>query len=692
MRFDFMHQHATASDASATIWSRLGLLALVLFTIANVNLYFVRWADDSLSNIPHLVSIYQISSATIGFMAAVAVLATIELLRGRKFLVSLLPMLLTAGMIWSLNYMKGFWLMMSSDWTSLAVGSVAGFISCSTKPDRWEPHRPIRHAGRAFLIYLLVTANFYLFTSPFSTHLPSMVELGKDFKWNSFYFGSIHADISPIYVVARDIINWFFPAHRISATGLISLWLVSIALATMALVARKLMGPLWAWVFLILCWTDKWIFAGAVASSLIPQPMVVVAVGLLLCTWAALKPATPVTMRQSIWLGLMFAAGTVFCLYSYSGVRFNWITSLAIFGLILLWRRMLPISAQGIKFVVVMALPTIVSVFLLWLLVFKMDSVTFKRHLFTSPHKDSIISSISDTPYDIVPVNEVDMPIWWGTGSDRTRGMNVYWRRTPKELAIKVAQYFKDLSGTVNVASYLVCLGVFALIVGLISPQMYRRRALVLLGVFAILSYLPVLLAQAPDAYRRGVGAELLLMLLLTSIFAYTSRTGLRTFISAAVAICFAIVKAPLELNSLLDDSLVSPVCVACSGDGAVPIKRLVNAPLFKSIQSRNLFFLINDFDVVLHQGGCLRKALNSLEMKRTAPAASIYEGTPRDLAQSIRSLQPGSILILTCHFMTAGNQMVKDACAGKPPEGKFLGSMPESIGNLPAWWVAIER
>ena len=181
-------------------------------------------------------------------------------------------------------------------------------------------------------------------------------------------------------------------------------------------------------------------------------------------------------------------------------------------------------------------------------------------------------------------------------------------------------------------------------------------------------------------------------MITLTSLFAYMSRSGKRQAAALGTVFAFALVKAPLELQPVVDDVMNTPVCVQCTGQGATPIKDLVNAEVFNTIKDRNVFFLVNYPDVSLQQTTCLTTAINSVEMKSRAPKSSVFRGSPGVLSQSLDMLAPGDVLILTCNNSYHPNTEYKEACAGTSANANHLGLMPAITKERSVWWAALEK
>jgi hypothetical protein len=517
------------------------------------------------------------------------------------------------------------------------------------------------------------------------------------FSWQNFYLGSIHTDLSPIYIYARRFINLFSAAPFINATALVSLILVAAALAFAALVIHRMMGPLWAVGFLLLAWTDRWVMVAAVASSLIPQPMLIAAAGLGLCCWALYRPLSILRPKESWLVGLAAAAGILVSLYSYSGARFNWLCSLGITGLILLVRRAIPLSVSGASLVARIATPSVVLIAVLWVALFRFDTAGFSQQIFTNRATWIFVESPTIKPGPIKPFNDVDVPIWWGSGVDERINHVVYWKRTPRELYERFVRYFWQWAATYNIAPYLSGFATAALLLGLGSVYAIRRHSVALLGIFAIHGYLPIFIAQAPEAYRRGTFNALAVVLLMVSIFASAPRTVFTRIASFLALVAFCLIKAPLELNAVMrthmDDSLATNVCLSCVRRGELPIKILANSPLLLGVRDREVRFLINDQDIVPVQNTCMKRALNSIEMKELIPHGSMIKGVPGDFKATINSLAPKEILVLMCHSSFKPSPDVISACNGATPQGTTrLGDIPESYPDRWSWWVLLEK
>lgn len=673
----------------------LWLLALCA-TVGSLILYLQRWADESLKALPTALGEVELGSILGGFLAVAVVRTSWDLIRTRCYLRALLPPLCTAAIIASFPHVLVFQRLLSINYTWLVVGSVIGFVCFFSHSRPMAPPSPIKRPVAAFSVYFLATCNYLLLATPFSSHLPSLMEDGENFSWANFYLGSIHADISPIYVLARGFINMFSADPVINATALVSLTLVAIGLGFSALIIHRMAGALWAWGFLFLSWTDRWVIVSSVASSLIPQPIMVGGLGLAFCGWALYRRPEKLRASEAWLVGCIVAAGTLLSLYSYSGVRFNWICSSALMGLILVARKILPASKAGVALLFQMAVPPMLLVLALWLVVFGGDTRSFADQVFTSRSAWVFIESPEVTPAPVKPFNDVDVPIWWGSGIDERNNHVVYWKRTPWELFDRVVRYFWQWSATVNIEPYLVVTGFVALLLGLLSPWRERVVASALVGAFAVHSYLPILIAQAPEAFRRGTFSAVSLLLLITLLFSSAPRTKICQICSLVALTLFAFVKAPLELNAVLrthmSTSLATGVCLACTQTGDLPLKLLVSSPLFSEIRDRQLLFLLN-FGLPPFQQGCMYRALRTREFKQFAPNAQAFSGASEDLDQTVKSLQSKQILVLTCHQGYTGNKQIISACGGTAPEGSgVLGEVPSRTPGRGAWWIALEK
>ena len=126
----------------------------------------------------------------------------------------------------------------------------------------------------SFWHFTLVSFNFFLLVAPFTNLVPSYTQdsVNPLPTLHSFYYGSVHSDISPISVLFRAVINFFFIDPSINATAITSMVLVSLGLGFGALATQYMFGTVWGWLFLMTAWTDRWILSSAVASSIIGAP------------------------------------------------------------------------------------------------------------------------------------------------------------------------------------------------------------------------------------------------------------------------------------------------------------------------------------------------------------------------------------------------------------------------------------
>ena len=672
------------------LWGTIALL-----TTLNLVLYFQRWAEKW-TVLPSVLDYSDITSLLAGMLITFVAFSFYGLLKTKHFVLGGFIVAVTVAFAWSLQFMQTFQVLLKVSPLLVLVGVAIGALCFSHPEEKRDPSLPIENQGRWFSFYFFASFNFFLLVDPIASALPTLVTDSPKYKWANFYYGSLHNDFNPLYVVTRRTVNYFFElfmgAPSINASGYFSVFLTSIALAVAAITVHRLFGQMWAWAFLSLSWTDKWIFACSVNSGLVAQPLIVGAAGFWLCVTYLFKEKALLTKKELTTLGLLCAAGTLYCLYTYTAARFVWFGSYTFLFFIIFARGLLRFDSYALKGLIRVAAPSMASMFVLWLCLFHGDSESFFNQILTSPSKDKIIEAPEVLPPHYKLVEEVDWPIWYATVQDSQTGRTLFYKRSLGELATKVTWFFKQLTIVTNVASFLVGLGVFAMIMGLFSSNAQQRKLFGLLGAFTAISYASVLFCQAPDAYRRGICTELILMVILTSLFAYMSRSGKREAAALGTVFAFALVKAPLELQPVVDDVMNTPVCVQCTGQGATPIKDLVNAEVFNTIKDRQVFFLVNYPDVSLQQITCLTTAINAVEMKSRAPKSSVFRGSPGVLSQSLDMLAPGDVLILTCNNSYHPNTEYKEACAGTSATANHLGLMPAITKERSVWWAALEK
>lgn len=668
---------------------------IAVLTALNLMLYFVRWGEKW-TTLPFILGYHQIVSVLAGMILVCEALVCYSLIKNKRFLLCLSVLVTSVLFLWSLQFMLSTQILLKVTPLLVAVGIGIGALCFSAPSEKRDPSKPIPHEGRWFLFYFLGCFNVFLLANPIASALPTLVTDSLKYRWANFYYGSLHNDFNPLYVVTRRTVNFFFElflgAPSLNASGYFSIFLTSFALAAAALAIHRLFGSLWAWAFLALCWTDKWIFACSVNSGLVAQPLVVGGAGLWLCVAYLFKEKALLTKKELTSLGLICAAGTLYCLYSYTAARFVWLGSYATLFLIIFARGLLKCDTYALKGLFRVALPSVLSMFLLWLLVFHRDTQSFFNQILTSPGKDKIIERPEVLPEHYKLVEEVDWPIWYATVQDSQTGKTLFYKRSLGELATKVTWFFRELTNRNNVAAFLGALCVFALLLGVFSPLSRQRSVFILLLTLTAVGYASVLFCQAPDAYRRGLATEIVLMALIVSLFGYMSKSGKKQYLALGAVFAFSLIKAPHELQPLVDDAMNTPVCVQCSVPGGVPMKDLVSTDVFKTIRDRKLFFLVNYPDISLQQITCTTTALSSIEMKLLAPQSTVFHGTPGNLAKSLEALQPGDVLVLTCNNSYFPNAEYKAACEGTSELANHLGSMPSVTKERLVWWVALEK
>ena len=349
-------------------------------------------------------------------------------------------------------------------------------------------------------------------------------------------------------------------------------------------------GRLWGWALLVLAWTDRWLFASAISSAIIGQPVLSTASVLLLCTWSLWRQPVPLSWREAAFLGAANAAGLLYNFYGYSAARMTWLVGSGIAALILICRKAVRFNCEGLCKVSAALLPSAALLGLILVTVFDMNYERFKAQIVISSEPIRQIKDANSYRVPVTPVHDPDIPIWWGTGLPTDgEGVVLYWKRTPQELYDKVKWFMNQLSLEPPIPFVLVLLGGLGMALSLASPLPLRRWFAALLIVLTLVSFSTFLLAQDHSAYRRGLATNLLLLCGVVSVFAVKCRPRFGKALALAMCGVLAVLKAPTELNALFNDSFLVPVCASCRP--MFDVRDLVNDPSFAPLASRSLRF-----------------------------------------------------------------------------------------------------
>ena len=667
-----------------------GWALFLLISFLNLRYFLSRWAEAPLNGLPEPFSVREISSSALGLGLAAALLSMLEQLRRRRGIAALMIPLVVAPSIWACVSLKCFSDIFPPIQNFVVAGAVLGVLCLRLRESNSELEGS--QGLCSFWHFTLASFNFFLLVAPFTNLVPSYTQdsVNPLPSLHGFYYGSVHSDISPISVLFRAVINFFFIDPSINATAITSMVLVSLGLGFGALATQYMFGTVWGWLFLMTAWTDRWILSSAVASSIIGMPVLSTAMVLFLCVWALTRRAGLLSWKETWLLAALNGLGVVYNLYAYSAARMPWIAGSLITAGILLHRRAVRPDLDGLKKGITAIAPAIIALVAIWFFIFDRDTTLFKSQIFISPKPASIIKDINDYPHKLIAINDNDVPIWWGTGRPETINVNLYWPRTPREIFDKMAWFMGELALGVPMAAYLLLLGAISLIVGLASPLPQRRKFVLLLASFGVFSFAPFILAQDIAAYRRGLATELVLLLAVVSLFAFQSRRGVLKFVSVALCASFAVIKAPSEYQPLFGETFFGESCSVCQG--SIVIRRLINDPLYTEVAKRPLRILLRGRSLPLFYGKCGALALESNEMKTLSPNASELVAETGTLAEAFAALKTGEIFVASCVNPRGNDAELNTICDGRSLFGKTLGMIPSSHEGLNMWWVLVEK
>lgn len=669
-----------------------GWLLLAVVTFLNLRLFLSRWAEEPRSAFGLIISDTELASIVIGFGALIAAIALLDILRSlRLFAFFALPALCAAVVLAmpSLGVFKNLEYPVTN---FMVVGAVIALTFVQLKDS--APEQGETKLWRSFVLMTLASLNAFFLMAPWTTHVPSYVQdtVSEVPMMSGFYYGSVHSDISPVSIGLRWIINQFFSRPSINATALSSMLYVAVALAMAGVSLEMVFGRFWGWALLVLAWTDRWLFASAISSAIIGQPVLSTAYVLLLCTWSLWRKPVRLSWREAGLLGLVNAVGLFFNLYGYSAARMTWLVGSGIAALVLIARGAVRFNSDGLRKVLVALVPSVCLVLLIWVKIFHMDSVRFAEQLFISPKVDFQIKDVNSYRVKVNPVHDPDVPIWWGTGRpiDGTN-VSLYWKRTPQEILEKAKWFMAQVASEPPIPFVLVFLGGLGMALCLTSSVPLRRWFGVCLAILTLVSFSTFVLAQDHSAYRRALSTNLVILCGVVACFAVKSRASVFTFIGLFFCGILALLKGPSELNPLFGEVFWSPACVNCQP--IMNVRELVNDPGFAPIAHRPLHLLIRGGGIPPLYSRCAWNTFESNEFKEVSPQSSELIRQPGKLAQSFNDLPQGEILVVSCFPSSLNDPEVSGICNGTPPFGKLLAMVPSDRRNrVKVWWSLVER
>jgi hypothetical protein len=675
--------------------SLLTWAALASLTLLNLRYFLGRWAELPHPGLGKLLSEMISSSLFVGIGIGAATLAVLDHLLGRRWIRALLTAGAVAALLLYLRQFPAFSKVFPPVEAWLIGGIALALLSLSRRENSLAPAAPGKiKVIRSLMLYSLASLNLFLIFAPYTTMTPAYMQDGNSPvpSLTFFYYGSIHSDISMVSAVMRRIINSFFDLPSINATILSSMIIVAAGLACVALAFEMLFGSIWGWMILLAAWTDRYMMAGAIASSVVSMPIFTAGSIFLLCVWSLTRRSGILSWKETWALGAFNAFELLYNLYSYSAARIPWVIGSAIAACILLLRRAVPLNFAGLMRVLVTLAPSVLVAVVLLVFVFESDVTRFKAQILISPRPEQIIKDINDYSVKVHPMHDVDMPIWWGTGRPEGINLCVYWRRTPQEIYEKAAWFMRELSFGSPVAPYLLVLAGVSLIVGAFSNLSIWRHLSIVSFISLLGAFSPFILAQDASAYRRALPTNLMVLIPIISLFAIRGRHGITKLLSVTLCIAFCVIKAPLEWSVLFTNFLHTPLCLLCQDH--FNVRYLVNDPVYQQIKTRPLVFILDGKNIAGQYRKCVKMAVDSHEMKSLSPDSRYMSIEGRTLMDAFNSVSAGDILVVPCPTGAAPEGEMADICDGTPAFGTKLGSIkdPAADFNKRTKWVFLEK
>jgi hypothetical protein len=146
----------------------------------------------------------------------------------------------------------------------------------------------------------------------------------------------------------------------------------------------------------------------------------------------------------------------------------------------------------------------------------------------------------------------------------------------------------------------------------------------------------------------------------------------------------------------MFNNLLHVPLCITCHDH--FNVRALVNDPVFKSVQDRNLIFVADGTDISHAYAKCLVMALDSHEMKQHSPGVQYVFVGERPLSDVFNTLKAGDVFVVTCVQDRMQDSQKRSICDRSPPFGSVVGAIgdpnraPSSQGVRPTKWVFIRK
>ena len=664
-------------------------VGVVAATVTNLWFLFQRWSAAPLSQFPSAMSEQAISALVVGFAVGMVLTNLVKHAVSKSWRNFAFLALLSVALLWCC----GDWSCVGSIrgqftfWALLGCAIAAVAASGSDRTSSGETSRGFR----AFCLYAFGAFNFFLFVGPYTSFLPGYYQ-GDRFAMGRFSYTAVDTGPCLFYLLMTRFFEALLGALSINSSVVTSNLLVSIGLASAALGVRLVFGTLWGWLFLAYAVTDTWVLAGAMSSSVVCMPIVVVGTVTLLCLWAVRRPYGLLSSREAWGLGFFTAANLFFALYSYSPVRIPLIAGYLVAGSILLVRGAVGLTRPALTKIGIAAAPSVALVLVLLTVLFGGNFRTMTHLVLSSPKSMNVITSIDEYPDKVHVQRETDRPIWWASGRVESKKITVYWRRSMPEILQELRMLLKGVRVSSIYPGYLILLALVGCAVGLAgaSPSVRGFSLVAFLGAMG--SFSAFILGQDLAAYRRALGTGLLIDAALIGLFASMAGRRSRKIVAVILACFFCLVQVPYRLAPMLKDSLHVPLSLFCID--LFEARELLNSSVFKETKSNRTFFVADDTEAGVHYKRCMHSAFNSYEWKKAAPNAAILEAKGRGFQEIFDGLSSEEVLVVSCPFTPSTNAELEQLCSTQPHFGRWLGTIidPDDLRKKRPKWIFIQK
>ena len=664
-------------------------VGVVAATVTNLWFLFQRWSAPPLSQLPTAISEQAISGLVVGFSVGIVLVNLFKHVLSKRWTNFIVLALLSVGLMWC-----------CADWS--CVGRIKGqstflaLVGCAVAAvaasgsDRALSGDTSR-GFRAFCLYAIGVFNFFLVVGPYTTFLPGYYQ-GERFSISRLSFTAVDTGPCLFYLLMTRFFEALLGAPSINSSVITSNLLVSVGLASAALGVRLVFGTLWGWLFLAYAVTDTWLIAGAMSSSVVCMPIVVVGTVTLLCLWAIRRPYGLLSYREAWGLGFFTAANLFFALYSYTPARIPLFAGYLVAGVILILRGAVGLSRPALTSIGMAAAPSVALIFVLLIVLFGGNVRSMTDLVLRSPKSMNVITHVDDYPEKVQIQRETDQPIWWASGRVESTKITVYWRRSVPEILHELRLLLKDVRVSSIYPEHLIILALVACAVGLAGSSPSVRGFCLVTFLGAIGSFSAFILGQDLAAYRRALGTGLLIDAALIGLFASMAGRRSRKLVAVVLACFFCLVQVPYRLAPMLTASLHVDLALYCLD--LFQARELLNSSVFKGANSNRMLFVADDTEAGVHYRRCMLSAFNSYEWKQMAPNAAILEAKGRGFQEIFEGLSSGEVLVVSCPATPSNNSELKQLCSTQPHFGHWLGTIidPDDLHKKRPKWVFIQK